>query len=124
MSERLLKLGVAGLGRAFMVMVPGFAADKRVALTAAADPRPEAQRQFEAEFHGRAYPTVEELCDDREIDAIYIATPHQFHRANVLAAASARQARPAGKTDGADAGGMPGHDRRVRAGRRAAHCRA
>jgi phthalate 4,5-cis-dihydrodiol dehydrogenase len=71
-----------------MVMVPGFAADKRVALTAAADPRPEAQRQFQAEFHGRVYATVEELCDDREIDAIYIATPHQFHRANVLAAAS------------------------------------
>jgi hypothetical protein len=37
-----LKLGVAGLGRAFALMAPTFAADPRVALVAAADPRPEA----------------------------------------------------------------------------------
>jgi phthalate 4,5-cis-dihydrodiol dehydrogenase len=88
MAERILKLGVAGLGRAFMVMLPGFAADRRLALTACADPRLDAQQQFQREFRGRAYASVEALCHDREIDAVYIASPHQYHRDHVLTAAA------------------------------------
>ena len=38
-----LRIGVAGLGRAFTVMLPTFAADPRVSLVAAADPRAEAR---------------------------------------------------------------------------------
>lgn len=70
-------------------MAPTFAADRRVSLLAAADPRPEARRQFEAEFKGRAYASVEELCADRTIEAVYIATPHQFHVAHATLAFSA-----------------------------------
>jgi len=40
-----LRLGVAGLGRAFMLMLPVFRQDQRVALVAAADPRPQARRR-------------------------------------------------------------------------------
>ncbi len=85
---RTLRLGVAGLGRAFMLMLPTFAADRRVELRAAADPRPEARRQFESDFGGRSYETIEALCDDPDIDAVYIASPHQFHRAHIEAAAA------------------------------------
>jgi phthalate 4,5-cis-dihydrodiol dehydrogenase len=88
MAERKLKLGVAGLGRAFMLMLPSFVADKRIALTACADPRPEARMQFEADYRGAAYDTVEALCENPDIDAVYIASPHQYHRAHVLAAAA------------------------------------
>lgn len=87
-EARTLRLGVAGLGRAFMLMLPTFAADSRVALRAAADPRPEARRQFETDFRGRSYETVAALCDDPDIDAVYIASPHQFHREHVEAAAA------------------------------------
>ena len=72
-------IGVAGLGRAFSLMAPTFAADKRVSVVAAADPRVEARRQFEAEFKGRGYATVDELCADPKVQVVYIATPHQFH---------------------------------------------
>jgi phthalate 4,5-cis-dihydrodiol dehydrogenase len=84
-----MRLGAAGLGRAFMLMAPTLAADKRVALLAAADPRGEARAQFERDFGGRAYATVEELCADPDLDLVYVATPHQFHAAHarlVLAA--------------------------------------
>jgi phthalate 4,5-cis-dihydrodiol dehydrogenase len=84
-----LRLGVAGLGRAFMLMLPAFRQDQRVALVAAADPRPEARRQFAEEFSARAFASVEELCADAEIDAVYIATPHQFHAAHTALAAAA-----------------------------------
>jgi len=87
--ERELRLGVAGLGRAFTVMLPGFAGDRRVRLAAAADPRPEARGQFTKTFGGRAYATVEELCADPGIDAVYVATPHQLHARHAGIAAAA-----------------------------------
>src|SRR6478752_5509432 len=55
MTARRLRLGIAGLGRGFMLMLPTLRADPRLAVVAAADPRPEARRQFEADFGGRAY---------------------------------------------------------------------
>ena len=86
MSQRRLRIGVAGLGRAFSIMLPAFASPKLV-ITAGADPRPEARQRFAQDFAASAYASVDEMCADGNIDAIYIATPHQFHRDNVASAA-------------------------------------
>lgn len=83
-----LKLGVAGLGRAFSLMVPAFTGDPRVALLAAADPREEARQRFHQEFQGRTHATVEALCADPSLDVIYVATPHQFHADHARMAAA------------------------------------
>ncbi len=85
---RKLNIGVAGLGRAFALMAPSFAADARVALVAAADPRPEALTRFAGEFGGKTYARVEELCGDPAVEVVYIATPHQLHAAQACLAAS------------------------------------
>ena len=82
-----LRLGVAGLGRAFMLMLPTFRQDQRVALVAAADPREDARTRFTAEFGGRTYLSVEALCADADVEAVYVATPHEFHAENVITAA-------------------------------------
>jgi phthalate 4,5-cis-dihydrodiol dehydrogenase len=86
-DQRKLRLGVAGLGRAFSVMLPTFTGDARVSLVAAADLRPEARQRFTAEFGGDSYESVEDLCSDPAIDVIYIATPHQFHARHAAIAA-------------------------------------
>ena len=86
--ERRLRVGVAGLGRAFALMLPTLTADRRVELVAAADPRPEARARFAEEVGGRVYPTVEALCADAEVDVVYVATPHQLHAEHVEAAAA------------------------------------
>ena len=86
--DRKLRIGVAGLGRAFSAMLPTFMADPRVALVAAADPRAQARERFAAEFAAKAYAGVEDLCADPAVEVVYVATPHQFHAAHgVLAAA-------------------------------------
>jgi phthalate 4,5-cis-dihydrodiol dehydrogenase len=84
---RSLRVGVAGLGRAFSVMLPTFLRDQRVQLVAAADPRPEARAQFARDFNGRAYADVETLCADPNVEAIYVATPHQYHAVHARLAA-------------------------------------
>src|SRR5204862_1115605 len=84
---RKMRLGFAGLGRAYSLMLPTFRSDPRVELVAAADPREEARRRFESEHGGRTYADVDDLCGDASVEAIYVATPHQHHAAHACAAA-------------------------------------
>jgi phthalate 4,5-cis-dihydrodiol dehydrogenase len=84
-----LRLGVAGLGRAFSVMLPTFTRHPAVRLVAAADTRAEARKRFADEFSANAYDTVAALCADPAVDAVYVATPHQFHREHATQAAQA-----------------------------------
>src|SRR5260221_696974 len=85
---RKLKLGAAGLGRAFSLMAETFARDPRIELVAGADPREAARKQFERDFHGKGFSGVDDLCALKDLDVIYVATPHQFHVGNVETACS------------------------------------
>ena len=84
-----LKLGVAGLGRGFTLMLPTFRRDPRVALVAAADPRAEARARFASDFRAKAYESVGALCADPSVDVVYVATPHQLHAEHATLAAKA-----------------------------------
>ena len=88
MTPELLRIGVAGLGRAFTLMLPTFRQDPRVKLVAAADPLPQARAQFERDFGAPTYADVSALCADPLVQVLYVATPHQLHAEHVLAAAS------------------------------------
>jgi phthalate 4,5-cis-dihydrodiol dehydrogenase len=89
MSNQPLRLGVVGLGRAFMLMLPTFVSHPAVRLVACADPRAVARDCFVKDFAGRAYETVDALAADPEIEAVYLASPHQFHVEQVQVAARA-----------------------------------
>lgn len=89
MTQRKLRMGVAGLGRAFSLMMPTLVLDERIEIVAGADPRPEARARFEQDFAGRAYARVEDMCADPRVEVVYVSTPHQYHVANVRAAAAA-----------------------------------
>ncbi len=83
-----LKIGVAGLGRAFTLMLPTFVNDARVKLVAATDPIVAARSQFEKDFGTPACESVEALCARPDVDIVYIASPHQFHAEHACIAAS------------------------------------
>ncbi len=82
----VIRIGAAGLGRAFMLMAPTLVRHPDVRLVAAADPRAEARARFAREFSAAAHATVDELCADPNVDVVYVATPHQFHLEHVRAA--------------------------------------
>jgi phthalate 4,5-cis-dihydrodiol dehydrogenase len=86
-SERRVRLGVAGLGRAFTVMLPTFTGDARIQLVAAADTRAEARQRFAADFSAKTYASVEELYVDPVVEAVYVATPHEYHARHATLAA-------------------------------------
>ena len=87
MAGPTIRLGVAGLGRGFALMLPTLSRHAGVHLVAAADPRGEARERFAAEFGARTYATVEQLCADPGLDAVYVASPHGLHLEHVTAAA-------------------------------------
>ena len=87
MAEQRLRLGAAGLGRAFSLMLPTFTSDERVQLVAACDPRPAARAQFARDF-GTAHDSIEALAADPAVEAIYVASPHQFHAEHTRIAAA------------------------------------
>lgn len=84
-----LRIGVAGLGRAFTIMLPTFRHDARVRLVAAADPSAAARTRFTVDFDAPAHDSVEALCADPRVQVVYVATPHQLHREHVALAAAA-----------------------------------
>ncbi len=89
MTPPVLRLGVVGLGRAFTLMLPTFQQDARVKLVAATDPLAAARAQFEKDFSAPSYDAIEALCADPSVEALYIASPHQFHAEHVCLAAAA-----------------------------------
>jgi phthalate 4,5-cis-dihydrodiol dehydrogenase len=82
-----LRLGVAGLGVGSTLFLPGVERSPHAEIVAAADLRPSARDAFAARYHGRTYAGVAELCADRDVDVIWIATPNQFHCEHTVLAA-------------------------------------
>src|SRR5438067_4186542 len=86
-TARTLKFGVIGIGNAgggvlrLMREMPG------IEVAAVADTRPHALQAFEREFGGRGYASVEELCNDPAIEAVWVATPNPFHAPHTIMAA-------------------------------------
>ncbi|HEY2990421.1 MAG TPA: Gfo/Idh/MocA family oxidoreductase [Candidatus Binatia bacterium] len=86
-EARTLKVGVAGLGVGSTQIIPALAQMPGMQLVAAADLRPDALETFKQKYGGRVYDSVEKLCDDPEVEAVWISTPNQFHCEHVITAA-------------------------------------
>jgi len=88
-QARQVRLGVCGLGRAFTLMLPTFSRDPRIRLAAATEPDVAALARFQTDFDAPVYGDLRDLCADPGIDAVYIASPHQFHAEHAAIAAAA-----------------------------------
>jgi len=81
-----IALGVIGLGRGFALTAPTLKLDSRVKVVAACDPRANAQAQFRRDFGCNTFSTFEEMCKQPNLDAIYIASPHEYHKEHAVQA--------------------------------------
>ena len=62
---------------------------------AAADLRPHALEVFAKRYSARMYGSVDDLCRDPEVEAVWVATPNQYHAEHSLLAAEHCVVQPA-----------------------------
>jgi phthalate 4,5-cis-dihydrodiol dehydrogenase len=87
-KAQILRLGVIGLGRAGAGMLAAMAKHPDIQVTAAADLHREHLDRFAEDFGGLTFGDAAALCDSSEIDAVYVATPHEYHAEHVALAAA------------------------------------
>ena len=80
-------MGVVGLGQGAAQVLPTLYSLPETQLVAGADPNERMRAGLLERFPGtRAYDSLEALCKDPEIEAIWVATPNRFHCEHALTA--------------------------------------
>ena len=86
-NDARLRIGFIGLGMAGSGMVRSMSTHPDVSIAAAADRFAAPREAFARDFEAEVYDDAEALCESPNVDFVYIATPHQFHREHVIMAA-------------------------------------
>lgn len=90
MAERMLKVGVAGLGLGAARIVREMEISPTIDLHAAADIDPDARERFHSVFpNAKVYNTVEELAADPSVEAVWLSTPNRLHAEHTVILANA-----------------------------------
>ncbi len=84
----MLRIGIVGLGNAASMILPALKGSRDAVLAGAADTRAEARAQLEDTYGVPAFESVSDLVRS-ECDAVWIATPNQFHAEQAIVAAEA-----------------------------------
>jgi phthalate 4,5-cis-dihydrodiol dehydrogenase len=86
-SGRKLKLGIVGIGVGASEILPAMEATPNIELIAGADVNPRVRETFNKRYGARTYESVEKLCDDPNVEAVWISTPNKFHAPHTIIAA-------------------------------------
>lgn len=78
-TGRKLKLGIVGVGVGAGEILRALSSSPQIALVAGADVSPRIREAFQDRFHLPAYDSIERLCADPEVEAVWISTPNRFH---------------------------------------------
>jgi phthalate 4,5-cis-dihydrodiol dehydrogenase len=87
LAGKRVRIGVVGLGLAGGIMVPAITAHSGFILAGAAEPNAELRARFARDHSCPIDATASALLARDDIDAVYIATPHQLHREHAVLAA-------------------------------------
>ena len=88
-SGRKLKLGIVGIGVGASEILPAMEQMPEFQLVAAADVNPRVLETFRQRYGAKTYDSVEKLCADPQVEAVWVSTPNRFHAAHTIIAANA-----------------------------------
>ena len=86
-GERVLGLGLVGLGGAALSMLPKMTTNPRFRIAAVADIDEGILSSFKQDHpEATTYTDMKLLCQDEDVDLVYIATPNRLHTEHAMAA--------------------------------------
>ncbi|MSQ27142.1 MAG: Gfo/Idh/MocA family oxidoreductase [Dehalococcoidia bacterium] len=89
MEKRKLRMAMIGIGVGGAEILPAMDVMDEIDLVAGCDINPVTRERFVERYKGaKAYATVEELCKDPNVEAVWISTPNQFHAPHTIIAAN------------------------------------
>lgn len=91
-SSGFLRFGIVGLGVGATSVFSALTNSRYSSLVAGADTDGGVRRRFRERFpHCQAYESIEDLCADDSIDAVWISTPNRLHADHAVTAANAKK---------------------------------
>ncbi len=87
MSAITLRLGLAGLGMAGRSVTQAISKIPGYVFAAGADTRKEALEHYRAKHGICVFESVANMCQSKEVDVVYVATPNPFHPEHAIMAA-------------------------------------
>ncbi len=85
---RKLKLGIVGIGVGASEILPAMEQMPEFDLVAAADVNPRVLETFRERYGAKTYDSVEKLCADPDVEAVWVSTPNRFHAPHTIIAAN------------------------------------
>ena len=86
---RSLKIGIIGIGVGGAEILPAMESMDTIDLVAGADVVPATLERFKERFpQARTYQSAEALCQDSEVEAVWVSSPNRFHAEHTILAAS------------------------------------
>lgn len=86
-KQRRLKIGVVGIGVGAAEILPSMESAPEMELVAGADVNPRVRETFQARYGAKVYDSIEKLCADPDVEAVWISTPNKFHAPHTIIAA-------------------------------------
>ncbi|MPZ77425.1 MAG: gfo/Idh/MocA family oxidoreductase [Deltaproteobacteria bacterium] len=87
-TTRKLKLGIVGIGVGASEILPQMEQIPEFQLVAAADVNPRVLQTFRQRYGAKTYDSIEKLCNDPAVEAVWVSTPNKFHAAHSIIAAN------------------------------------
>jgi phthalate 4,5-cis-dihydrodiol dehydrogenase len=85
--RRRLKLGIVGIGVGASEILPQMEGMPDIELVAAADINGRVLHTFQQRYGSKTYDSIEKLCADPDVEAVWISTPNRFHAPHAIIAA-------------------------------------
>ncbi|MEX0805061.1 MAG: Gfo/Idh/MocA family oxidoreductase [Candidatus Binatia bacterium] len=85
---RKLKLGIVGIGVGASEILSQIEQIAEFELVAAADVNPRVLETFRRRYGAKTYDSIEKLCNDPNVEAVWVSTPNKFHAAHSIIAAN------------------------------------
>jgi len=86
-SQRKLKIGVIGIGVGASEILPAMENMPELDLVAGADVNDRVLETFRKRYNAKVYNSIEKLCADPDVEAVWISTPNKFHGPHTIIAA-------------------------------------
>ena len=87
---KTLRMGIIGIGVGATQIMPNIDAMDNMEIVAGADLNPRVREVFGSRYpDAKVYDSAEGLCADPDVDAVWVATPNNFHSPHVVLAANA-----------------------------------